>query len=100
MPLYRVICVTHYTGFPFDSASFTELLCWCLVWHCLLGIAPVYLQELDHVSPCIDPGWPSCASFLFRSKTLSSPCKNLRAGKNLRFFKKVFRFFRFFRYVR
>ena len=29
MPLSRVICVTHYTGFPFDSASFTELLCWC-----------------------------------------------------------------------
>src|SRR6218665_1052978 len=29
MPLSRVICVTHYTGFPFGSASFTELLCWC-----------------------------------------------------------------------
>src|SRR6218665_2526404 len=29
MPLSRVMCVTHYTGFPFDSASFTELLCWC-----------------------------------------------------------------------
>src|SRR6218665_2358111 len=28
MPLSRVICVTHYTGFPFGSASFTELLCW------------------------------------------------------------------------
>src|SRR6218665_3845981 len=28
MPLFRVICVTHYTGFPFGSASFTELLCW------------------------------------------------------------------------
>src|SRR6218665_1598234 len=27
MPLSRVICVTHYTGFPFGSASFTELLC-------------------------------------------------------------------------
>src|SRR6218665_1011054 len=29
MPLSRVICVTHYIGFPFGSASSTELLCWC-----------------------------------------------------------------------
>src|SRR6218665_3582325 len=28
MPLSRVICATHYTCFPFGSASFTELLCW------------------------------------------------------------------------
>src|SRR6218665_1527549 len=29
MPLSRVIRVTHYIGFLFGSASFTELLCWC-----------------------------------------------------------------------
>src|SRR6218665_4228135 len=52
-----------------------------------------------HVSPCIDPGWTSSASFLFRSKTLSSPCKNLRAGKNLRFLKQVIRFFRYVRFL-
>src|SRR6218665_246084 len=40
MPLSQVICVIHYTGFPFGRASFTELLC------CLIGFAPVYLQEL------------------------------------------------------
>lgn len=28
-PLFRVICVTHYIGFPFSSASFIELLCRC-----------------------------------------------------------------------
>src|SRR6218665_3990146 len=45
MPLSRVICVTHYTGFPFGSASFTELLCWygTVLWALP---APVYLQEL------------------------------------------------------
>src|SRR6218665_1947289 len=29
------------------------------------------------VSPCIGPGWPSSASFLFWWKTLSSPCKHV-----------------------
>src|SRR6218665_3846681 len=48
MPLSRVICVTHYTGFAFDSASFTELLCWCVALssrHCLSLLAGT-------VSPC------------------------------------------------
>src|SRR6218665_3378132 len=57
MPLSRVICVTHYTGFPFGSASFTELVCWydtvlsalpqftcrnsvalCIVLYCIVSI--------------------------------------------------------------
>src|SRR6218665_1506888 len=28
-------------------------------------------------SPCIDPGWPSCASFPFWWQTRSSPCKHI-----------------------
>jgi len=39
-----------------------------LVWHCLIGFAPVYLHELRR--PCIDPGWPSSVSFLLWWKTL------------------------------
>ena len=46
-----------------------------LVWHCLIGFAPVYLQELCR--PGNDPGWPSSASILFWWQTLSSPCKHL-----------------------
>src|SRR6218665_3635628 len=71
-PLSRVICVTHYTGFPFSSASFTELLCWCGTFylHCPSLLA-------GSVSPCVDPSWPSIASFLFGWQTLSSPCKHL-----------------------
>src|SRR6218665_3955757 len=65
MPLSRVICVTHYTGFPFGSASLTELL-YVLVWRCLIGFAPVYLQELCRP-----------VSFLFWWQTLCSPCKHL-----------------------
>src|SRR6218665_3029910 len=29
------------------------------------------------LSPCIDPGWPSYASFHFWLQTRSSPCKHL-----------------------
>src|SRR6218665_153816 len=29
------------------------------------------------LSPCVDPGWASSASFLFWWQTLSSPCKHL-----------------------
>src|SRR6218665_1199524 len=29
------------------------------------------------LSPCVDPGWASRASFLFWWQTLSSPCKHL-----------------------
>src|SRR6218665_2041631 len=46
-----------------------------LVWHCLIGFAPVYLQELCR--PVLTSGWASSASFLFWWQTLSSPCKHL-----------------------
>src|SRR6218665_3812827 len=39
------ICVTHYIGFPFGSASFTELLCWCGTVFSALPHA-VYSQEV------------------------------------------------------
>src|SRR6218665_21996 len=41
MLLSHVICVTHYTGFPFGSASFTGLLC-------CFGTVFSALQELCH----------------------------------------------------
>src|SRR6218665_1784209 len=73
MPLSQVICVTHYTGFPFGSASFTELLCWYMALY--YRLCPSLLAGT--LSPCVDPGWASSASFLFRWQTLSSPCKHL-----------------------
>ena len=69
MPLSRVTCVTHYTGFPFGSASFTELLCW---YGTVLSALPQFTCRNS-----VDPGWPSSALFLFGWQTLSSPCKHL-----------------------
>src|SRR6218665_2481758 len=44
-----------------------------LVWHCLIGFAPVYLQELCRpVSTLVGR-----QAFLFWWQTLSSPCKHL-----------------------
>src|SRR6218665_2494374 len=63
-----------------------------LVWHCFIGIAPVYLQELCRpVSTLVGrqalrsssggkrfvPLLVASASFLFWWQTLSSPCKHL-----------------------
>src|SRR6218665_62337 len=62
MPLFRAICVTHYTGFPFGSASFTELLCW---FGTVLSALPSLLAGT--LSPCVDPGWASSASLPGRS---------------------------------
>src|SRR6218665_1639121 len=62
MPLSRVICVTLYTGFPFGSASFTELLCW---YGTVLSALPQFTCR-----NCVDPGWASSASFLFWWKLL------------------------------
>src|SRR6218665_925265 len=72
MPLSRVICMTHYTGFPFGSASFTELLCWCGT---VLSAFPSLLAGT--LSPCVDHGWASNTLFLFWWRTLSSVCKHL-----------------------
>src|SRR6218665_2602813 len=72
MSLSRVICVTHYTGFPFGSASFTELLCW---YGTVLSALPQFTCR--NSSPCVDSGWALSASFLFWWQTLSSPCKHL-----------------------
>src|SRR6218665_1401572 len=74
MPLSRVICVTHYTGFPFGSASFTELLCWYTM-ALSYRLCPSLLAGT--LSTCVDFGWASSASFLFWWQTLSSPCKHL-----------------------
>src|SRR6218665_1155112 len=49
MPLSRVICVTHYTGFPFGRASFTELLCW---YGTVLSALPQFTSRNS-----VDPGW-------------------------------------------
>src|SRR6218665_991853 len=57
MPLSQVICVTHYTGFPFGSASFTELLCW---YGTVLSALPQFTCRNS-----VDLGWASSASFLF-----------------------------------
>src|SRR6218665_1010636 len=47
-----------------------------LVWHCLLGGAPVYLQELCRpVSTLV--GRQALRSFFFWWQTLSSQCKQL-----------------------
>src|SRR6218665_3883275 len=74
MSLSRVICVTHYTGFPFGSASSTELLCWYGTVR-LIGFAPVYLQELCRpVSTLVGRQALRSSS---GGKTLSSPCKHL-----------------------
>src|SRR6218665_1524367 len=59
----------YYTGFPFDSASFTELLCWC-------GTVFSALPQFT-CRNCVAPGWPSSASSLFWWETLSSRCKHL-----------------------
>src|SRR6218665_153485 len=47
-----------------------------LVWHCLLGGAPVYLQELCRpVSTLV--GRQALRSFFFWWQTLSSQCKHI-----------------------
>src|SRR6218665_2494165 len=62
MPLSRVICVTHYTGFPFGSASFTELLSW---YGTVISALPQFTCR-NSVALCRP-----------RLQTLSSPCKHL-----------------------
>src|SRR6218665_182227 len=44
--LPRVICVTHYTGMSFGSASFTELLCW-------YGLSALPSLLAGTLSPCV-----------------------------------------------
>src|SRR6218665_2305323 len=65
MPLSQVICVTHYTGFPFGSASFTELLCW---YGTVLSALPQFTCRNS-----VD----LCRPWCFWWQTLSSPCKHL-----------------------
>src|SRR6218665_3344573 len=43
MPVSQIICVTHY-WVPIQHSIFYRVA--VLVWHYLLGFAPVYLQEL------------------------------------------------------
>src|SRR6218665_2410645 len=72
MPLSRVICVTHYTGFPFGSASFTELLCW---YGTVLSALPQFTCR-NSVALCrLWLGVKRLVPLLWQ--TLSSPCKHL-----------------------
>src|SRR6218665_119117 len=73
MPLSRVICVTYYTGFPFGSASFTELLCW---YGTVLSTLPQFTCR-NSVALC--RSWLGVKRFvpLLWWQTLSSPGKHL-----------------------
>src|SRR6218665_45643 len=73
MLLSRVICMTHYTGFPFGSASFTELLGWDGT---VLSALPQFTCR-NSVALCRPWLVASSASFLLWCQTLSSPCKHL-----------------------
>src|SRR6218665_4003318 len=70
MPLSRVICIT------LASHSAAHLL-----QSCCAGMALSYRLcpslPAGTLSPCVNPGWASSASFLFWWQTLSSPCKHL-----------------------
>src|SRR6218665_2502357 len=71
MPLSRVICVT------LVSHSAAHLLQSCCAGMALsYRLCPSLLAGT--LSPCVDPGWASCASVLFWWQTLSSPCKHRR----------------------
>src|SRR6218665_765848 len=52
-----------------------------LLQSCCAGMALSYRHYpsllAGTLSPCVDPGWASSASFLFCWQTLSSPCKHL-----------------------
>src|SRR6218665_3622685 len=75
MPLSRVICVTH-SDITLASHSAAHLLQSCCADMALsYRLCPSLLAGT--LSPCVDPGWASSASFLFWWQTLSPPCKHL-----------------------
>ena len=52
-----------------------ELLPWSMLL-LLVGSINAARFLLAYLSPCVDPGWASSASFLFWWQILSSPCKH------------------------